>query len=101
MMLWLLAFVLTLGCELPLVACCAPSGWRRRAALDSLAINACTHPLAWLAVNEAYLPWLVVEVLVLVAEALAYRHVTQLAWPRAIAAAALANVVTASMSFLF
>lgn len=98
-MLWLFAFALTVSCELPLVALVAPRGLRRRAAVDSIAVNLCTHPLAWLAVQQLDLPWLAVEIAVLVSEVLAYHNVTRMPWLRAVLAATLANVVTASLSF--
>lgn len=100
MILWVVAFLITVACELPLVALCAPRGLRRRAAGDSVLVNMLTHPMAWLAVAALGQSWLWVEAGVLVVEAIAYALVTRMPWPRAIAAAALANVVTASFSFL-
>lgn len=101
MILWATAFLLTVACELPLVAISAPRGLRRRAAGDSVLVNLLTHPLAWLSVTALGQSWLLVECSVIAVEALAYATVTKMPWPRAIAAASLANVVTASMSFLF
>ena len=96
---WPTAFALTAAIELPLVAAVAPSALRRRAALDSLAVNLLTHPLAWLSFGAGWLPWATIELLVLAVEAIAYRTVTRLSWPRALAASALANGVTAALSF--
>ncbi|MCA8952469.1 MAG: hypothetical protein KDE27_23360 [Planctomycetes bacterium] len=96
---WFLAFLLTCAIELPLVAAVAPRGRRRRTAVDSIAINLVTHPLAWLAVTGGWLPWGGTEILVTLAEATLYVAVARLALPRAVLAALLANGVTAALSF--
>ena len=95
---WLLAFVLTIGIELPIVAACAARGLRGRAANDSVWANVLTHPLAWLAIATGSLPWVPTELGVTLVEALIYRGVTGLRWARAVTAALLANCVTASLS---
>jgi hypothetical protein len=100
MIRWAIAFMITVACELPLVAICAPQGLRRRSAGDSVLVNMLTHPLAWLSVTSLGQSWLVVECTVLIVEAIVYATVTRMPWPRAVAAATLANVVTASLSFL-
>jgi hypothetical protein len=97
---WPTAFLCTVAIELPLVALVAPAGRRRRAAVDSIAANLLTHPLAWFLFGSALLPWTVVEIGVAGAETVVYRAVTGLRWPRAIAAAMLANTVTATLSFV-
>ncbi|MCA8973776.1 MAG: hypothetical protein KDC98_03605 [Planctomycetes bacterium] len=97
---WFGAFALTCLVELPIVAAVAPRPLRRRAALDSLAINLLTHPLAWYVSVTDLLAWTPTEVLVAIVEAAAYALVTRMSWPRAMAAAVLANGVTAAMSFL-
>ena len=84
---WLLAFLITVAVELPIVAACAPRDLRRRAAVDSAFANLVTHPLAWLAVTRQLLSWTAAETLVTLVEALVYRGITRLAWPRAAAAA--------------
>lgn len=98
---WATAWLVTMTLELPLVAGCAPHGMRRRSAVDSLLLNTCTHPLAWLAV--AHLPgsWVLVEGAVMVAEALAYGLVSGMPWRRAACAAVLANGLTAGLSLLW
>jgi hypothetical protein len=98
---WAVAFLLTVVLEMPCVIACAPRGVRGRAALDSLLANACTHPLAWLAVNSGALSWTATETAVLVAEAFVYRWITRMPWPRAGAASLLANGVSAGSAFLF
>lgn len=97
---WLIAFALTVGCELPLVAAVAPAGLRARAALDSVFANLLTHPLAWLAIRGLGWSWTGVELAVLAAEAGIYRGVTRLGWGRALCCAAAANLTTAGLSFV-
>jgi hypothetical protein len=98
---WAFAFALTVVLEMPCVVACAPGGMRRRAALDSLLVNACTHPLAWLAVTGSALSWTATEAAVLLVEACVYRWITRMPWPRAGAASLLANGVSAGSAFLF
>ena len=98
---WLEAFLLTAAIELPLVAICAGSGARGRAAVDSLAANLLTHPTAWYLVRAAGLPWLATEIAVATTELLIYRNITRLSWRRATTASLLANGVTAALSFVF
>jgi hypothetical protein len=98
---WAVAYALTVVLEMPCVVACAPRGMRRRAALDSLLVNTFTHPLAWLAVTSGALSWTATEAAVAVAEALAYRWITRMPWPRAGAASLLANGVSAGSAFLF
>lgn len=97
---WPAAFALTCAVEVPIVVAMAGRGRRRRTVADAFAANLLTHPLAWLLVGHGILPWLVVEVLVLLVEALVYRGVTRLPPARAFAAAGLANLITASLSFV-
>lgn len=94
---WLVAFLLTVSFELPIVLLLAPRGRRARAAGDACAANLLTHPCAWWAVLSAGAPWGLVEAAVLVVEAMVYRTVTGLRWPRAVATALLANGVTAAI----
>lgn len=98
---WAVAWLFTMALELPLVAACAPPGMRRRCAADSLLVNTCTHPLAWLAVAHAPSAWFGIECAVTVVEALAYGLVSGMPWRRAACAATLANGVTAAMSLLW
>jgi len=97
---WPAAFALTAAIELPLVVAVAPRALRRRAALDSLAANLLTHPLAWYLLAAELLPWTAIEVGVTAVELAVYRFVTRLPWPRAVLAALLANGVTAALSFV-
>ena len=80
---WPAAFALTCAVEVPIVVAMAGRGRRRRTVADAFAANLLTHPLAWLLV-----------------EALVYRGVTRLPPARAFAAAGLANLITASLSFV-
>jgi hypothetical protein len=64
------------------------------------AANVVTHPIAWFLVRSMEAPWLVVEIGVFVAEGLIYRQVTRMPWLRAVAAALLANGITAALSFV-
>jgi len=97
---WFEAFLLTVAVELPLVTLVAPRGRRRRAAADGLGANLLTHPCAWWAVLSAGAPWLLVEAAVALVEALVYRGVTGLSWPRAAATSLAANGVTAAIGAL-
>ena len=96
---WPAAFALTCAVELPIVAAVAV-GRRRRALLDAFFANLLTHPLAWYSIRTWLLSWLAVEVAVLLVEAIVYRTVTRLTWGRALLAAALANGITAALSFV-
>ncbi|MBL8726249.1 MAG: hypothetical protein JNK49_19550 [Planctomycetes bacterium] len=91
---WLPAFALTLAIEVPLVAAWAPRGQRLVIAGIAAAAQACTHPVAWLAVLDAQLGWWTVEVAVVVVEASFYLAAGDLRW-RAPAAALLANAASA------
>ena len=91
---WLPAFALTLAIEVPLVTAFAPRGRRRSMAAITAAAQACTHPLAWLAVVDAQFGWWTVEAAVVVAEALVYVAAGDLRW-RAPVAALLANGASA------
>lgn len=95
----LAAFALTAAIEAPLVVLAAGPGSRARAAVDSLAANLVTHPLAWWLLGCG-LPWLPLELGVAASETFVYRAVTRLSWGRAVAAALLANSVTAALSFV-
>jgi hypothetical protein len=97
---WLYAFLLTGLIELPLVACCANRGMRRRAATDSIAANLVTHPIAWYLVRSLEAPWLAIEIGVATTELLIYRTITRLSWSRAATASLLANGITAALSFV-
>lgn len=96
---WPTAFVLTAAIELPLAVLCAPAGARRRIAVDSLFANLTTHPLAWFLYGHGLVWWWAVELGVAVTEAVVYRGVTRLSWPRAVGASGLANGITAALSF--
>jgi hypothetical protein len=98
---WAAAFALTLAVEAPLAALAAPRGRRRDAAVDSLALNVATHPTAWWCVQQWPERWTEVELAVLAVETLGYALVTRLGGARSFAAAALANGVTAALSFAF
>lgn len=97
---WLAAFLLTLAVELPLVALLAPAGRRRPTALDAAAANLLTHPLAWYSVRELGASWWLVEGAVVSVEALVYIGCTRLPAGRAWLMAAIANAVTAALSFV-
>jgi hypothetical protein len=91
---WLPAFALTLAIEVPLVIAFAPRGRRCATAAIAAAAQACTHPLAWLAVVDAQFGWWTVEAAVVAVEALVYAAAGDLRW-RAPAAAMLANGASA------
>ncbi len=99
-MSWWIAFVWTITCELPLAAVAAPKGLAGRAARDSLAFNLSTHPFAWYAITRYESPWIAVEIVVFGVEALLYACVTGTGPRHGVRIAALANGVTAALSWL-
>jgi DNA-binding helix-hairpin-helix protein with protein kinase domain len=99
MMSWLEAFGLTVAIEAPLVALAAPAGKRRDAAIDSLAFNLMTHPCAWWSAQHWPEHWTAIELAVLAAETVGYALATRIGWRRGFVLAAVANVVTAALSF--
>lgn len=96
----------TLAIEVPIAALAAPRDRRRAAALTSLFANLASHSLAsaamwWIGADGRTAPWIAIEALVVVLEALAFRFVGRLSWARASAISAVSNVITASLaSFL-
>lgn len=99
-MTWLPAFVLTCAVEFVIVLGVAPPP-RRRVAVDSLAANLLTHPLAYWLVTRGWLGFWPAEGAVFVVEATIYARVSRLPAPRAAAISLAANGVTLAMSFLF
>ena len=99
-MSWWVAFVWTITCELPLAAIAEPKGFAGRAARDSLVFNLTTHPFAWYAITHFEPPWIAVEVVVFGVEALLYTRVTGTGRRYGVRIAALANGVTATLSWL-
>jgi hypothetical protein len=95
------ALALTIAIELPIVAALVPAPMRPRALVDGLALNLCTHPLAWLAVLHLGLGWWLVEAAVTLTELALYRGLTRLSWRRAAIVACAANGATAALSCLF
>lgn len=79
----------------------SPIGARRRIAVDSLWANLTTHPLAWFLYGHGLVSWWAVELGVAATEAVVYRAVTRLSWPRALLASGVANGITAALSFCF
>ncbi|MCA3007160.1 MAG: hypothetical protein INH34_02165 [Phycisphaerales bacterium] len=98
---WATAFALTVVIEAPLAALAAPRGRRRDAVVDSLALNLVTHPNAWWSVQQWPGRWTEVELAVLAVETLGYALVTRIGLSRGFLVAALANGVTAALSFAF
>lgn len=99
-MTWLLAFALTCAVEFPIVAALAPTP-RIRVAIDSLAANLCTHPMAYWLVTHGWLGFWPTEAAVCVVEAAIYLGASRLPWQRAAAISLAANGVTMAMSFLW
>lgn len=99
-MTWLLAFALTCAIEFAIVSALAPPP-RLRVAVDSLAANLFTHPLAYGLVTHGWLGFWPTEVAVCVVEAAIYVGVSRLPWQRAAAISGAANGVTMAISFLF
>ncbi len=101
-----LALAVTFAVELPIVAALTRSAGRR-AVVDAALLNLVTHPLAAIAFAATgdVVPlfggaFLGIEAAVVAAEALGYRWLTALPWPRALAVSLAANLPTALLSFL-
>ncbi|MBN1477565.1 hypothetical protein JXA47_12490 [Candidatus Sumerlaeota bacterium] len=100
--------VFTLVIELPLATELVPRGQRRRTLLDAFLINIFTNPLAvffhrLLATpGIPYgLPFLLIEIVVILTEALLYRSVTRLPWGRAALVSSACNVASAGIGVVY
>ena len=96
---WAYYFAITLAIEVPIVVAIGPRGRLRSVTLDAVLANLLTHPLAWIAICQGANWWLI-EAIVPLVEAGVYRSVTRMSPTRALAAALLANGVTAALSFV-
>lgn len=94
---WALAFVLTVGVEVPIVTALAAKGSRGAAAGVALATQAFTHPLAWWVFRDGLLGWWSVEVAVVLVEASIYT-VASRRTGAALAASLLANAASAALA---
>jgi len=99
-----LALAVTLAVELPIVAAMARSA-ARRVVVDAALLNLVTHPLAALAFAAWGDPasilgpaFLGIEAAVVAAEAVGFRSLTGMSWPRAWAVSLAANLPTALLS---
>lgn len=99
MALLLAAFAATITIELAVLVLLAPASERARVATAVFALNAITHPLAFVFAND--LGWWPVEGLVVVVETLLFALAGIAAWPRALAWSLLANAASASSVLLF
>lgn len=92
----------TIGVELSLACALAPRGTRAGVAAAALFLKLTTHPLATLALTACgeRLAFAAVELVVAGVEALGYWLVAGLRLRRALVLAAVANGVTALLSFL-
>ena len=97
---YFLALGVTIAVEIPLLLVCTPSRDRARVWQIALLLNLFTHPLANLAYWEGLAPLLIIEVGVVVVEALGYFLLTPLSLRRSLALAALANLITGLGSLL-
>jgi hypothetical protein len=97
---YLALLALTLAIEAPLAATLAGREFRREALSACLALNLLTHPvatgLAWLVGAD----WLVLELGVGAVEAVGYRTLTRLGWPRAMLLSVTTNVASATTGLL-
>lgn len=100
-MTWLLAFTLTCAIEFAIVLALAPAPQRVRVAVDSLAANLFTHPLAFWAVTHGHVGFWPTEGAVCLVETAIYARISRLPLPRAVAISLAANGVTLATSFLF
>ncbi|MCB9883764.1 MAG: hypothetical protein H6832_02105 [Planctomycetes bacterium] len=85
---------LTLALEGAVVALLIRGEGRRRALQACIAINLLTHPIATLAVLEAGLNVVPVELVVIAVEVVLYRQILGLSTKRAITLGVLANLVS-------
>lgn len=95
----LTALLLTILIEAAITAVMIRGERRRRVLIDGAFINLVTNPIAHILVGALGLPFLLVEVLVVLSEAVLYRRVTRLPAPEAIRLSLVANTVTAALSF--
>lgn len=98
-MTWLVAFLLTCAVEFAIVFALAPPTQRVRIAIDSLAANLFTHPIAWWLVTNGHAGFWPTEVGVWLVEATVYLGIARLPARRALATSLAANGVTLAMSF--
>lgn len=97
---WLVAFVLTCAVEFAVVLLVAPRPQRLRVAVDSLAANLFTHPLAYWLVTHGHAGFWPVEGAVALVEAGIYVAVSRLCVLRAVAVSCVANGITLALSFV-
>ena len=83
-----------------MAVCVAPED-RSRVWRNALLLNLFTHPLANLAHWQGLLPFLAIEALVVLVEAVGLILLARLSFKRAFAVSAFANAVTATGSLLF
>lgn len=74
--------------------------YRKRLQVDVPLTNLMTHPIATLAILYWGLPFMEVELVVVVVELLAYRIVTRLPWGYAVSLSFVANGITASIGWI-
>lgn len=67
---------------------------------DLVLLNLVTHPIGTLLVGD-HVPWIQVEAMIIVVEALGYRWVTRFSWWSAVQLSVACNVVTAAIGFFF
>lgn len=103
----LLALALTVGIEAPIATLLGPRDRRRSVARDAALLNLFTNPLAqlahalWAAPGVPWgLPFIVIEVCVVVTEAAGYWWVTRLTWRRAAAVSIVCNGATIGLSLM-
>ena len=99
--LYAIALGCTLAVELPVVAVAVPGHRRGFLLAVGLLLNLFTHPLACAAYWTGSVPFTLLEILVIVVEAVGFRLVGRLTWIRATGLAIAANTLTAAMSWLF
>lgn len=97
---YLALLALTVATEAPLAALVVGRPHRERAAITSVFLNVTSHPLAHLALRNGLLSWGAAELLVSVAEAIGYRTVARLPWPRALLVSGVGNAATVGLSLI-
>lgn len=97
---YLKLLALTIVVEWAVVMLLARKAERRRLKVDAVLVNLATHPFAYLAIQNLGMNFFLVEFLVVVVEAVAYRKITRLTWGRATLLSLVSNAVTILLSLV-
>lgn len=96
--LYLQLLALTVASEVLVATLLAPAASRARTAATALLANLTTHPVGALLLIGSVAPFALLEFLVIVAEAIAYRRVTGLTLQRSTLIAIVANCASLALA---